>query len=120
MNAKYTTKELREFSDNRMIVCILSERILALPSSSLLSKRLQIIREKIQDFINAEDRAFERLRAISELDPAESPLLERLLKSCKETRFVVSSNQTLHYLRGEPWFKRLDAIIEKSHKHNQD
>jgi len=40
--------------------------------------------------------------------------LPELLEAAQGARFVVNSNPTLHYLRNEPWFKRLDDAIQKA------
>lgn len=34
-----------------------------------------------------------------------------MLESMKNVRFVINSDPLLHYLRSEPWFKKVDALI---------
>lgn len=36
-----------------------------------------------------------------------------LLEACKSTRFVINSDPSLHHLRSEPWFERLNNAIAK-------
>jgi len=74
MKSRYTTKELKEFSDNRMILCLLNERLAELNRYSPLSKRLRAVREKIDDAVDIENRVIKELRAIPTLIEKEKTL----------------------------------------------
>lgn len=41
-------------------------------------------------------------------------IVDALLQSCRDTRFVISCDPTLKHLKDEPWWKRLDQAINRA------